>query len=167
MHFLTEILTVVKNSYKHNSSCYTTLRLGNLVSQGAAAPNQSSGPYLLVPCPDFTVEIKCFLGLHEFAAMEEIGADHDSCSALPRLTVDGRHMIVVFTEPLVQVFTKRLDELQLRRVVVFEGILCNWCVERIVWSDLCVTKMFVLKKKKLEIWEFWVYRTKKETYLCS
>lgn len=41
--------------------------------------------------------------------MEEIRADHDSGAALPGLTVDGRHMIVILTEPLVQVFTKRLN----------------------------------------------------------
>lgn len=41
--------------------------------------------------------------------MEEIRADHDSGAALPGLTVDGRHVIVILTEPLVQVFTKRLN----------------------------------------------------------
>lgn len=66
-------------------------------------------PHLLVPCPDFSVKVKRFLGLQEFAAMEEIGADHDSGPALPSLTVDGRHVIVILAEPLVQVFTKRLN----------------------------------------------------------
>lgn len=65
--------------------------------------------HLLVPCPNFTIKVKRFLGLQEFAAMEEIGADHDSSAALPRLTVDGRHVIVILAEPLVQVFTKRLN----------------------------------------------------------
>lgn len=82
-------------------------------------------PHLLVPCPDFSVKVERFLGIQEFAAMEEIGADHDSGAALPGLTVDGRHVIVVLAEPLVQVFAKGLNELQLRRVVVFEGVLCN------------------------------------------
>lgn len=65
------------------------------------------------------------MGLLEFAPVEEIGADHDSGAALPGLTVDGRHVIVILAEPLVQVFAKRLNQLQLRRVVVFEGVLCN------------------------------------------
>lgn len=65
--------------------------------------------HLLVPCPDFTVKVQRFLGLQEFASMEEIGADHDSSAALPGLTVDGRHVIVILAEPLVQVFTKRLN----------------------------------------------------------
>lgn len=81
--------------------------------------------HLLVPCPDFPVKIKRFLGVQEFPPVEEIGADHDSGASLPGLTVDGCHVIVVLAEPLVQVFTKRLNQLQLRRVVVFEGILCN------------------------------------------
>lgn len=67
------------------------------------------GAHLLVPCPDFAIKVKRFLGLQEFAAVEEIGADHDSGAALPGLTVDGRHVIVVLAEPLVQVFTKRLN----------------------------------------------------------
>lgn len=65
--------------------------------------------HLLVPCPDFSIKVKRFLGLQEFTAMEEIGADHDSSASLPGLTVDGRHVIVVLAEPLVQVFTKRLN----------------------------------------------------------
>lgn len=58
-------------------------------------------------------------------SVEEIGADHDPGASLASLAVDGRHVIVVLAEPLVQVFAKRLNQLQLRRVVVFEGILCN------------------------------------------
>lgn len=65
------------------------------------------------------------MGVQEFPPVEEIGADHDSGASLPGLTVDGCHVIVVLAEPLVQVFTKRLNQLQLRRVVVFKGILCN------------------------------------------
>lgn len=65
------------------------------------------------------------MGVQELPPVEEIGADHDSGAPLPGLTVDGCHVIVVLAEPLVQVFTKRLDQLQLRGVVVFEGILCN------------------------------------------
>lgn len=65
------------------------------------------------------------MGLQELAAVEEISADHDPGAALPGLTVDGRHVIVVLAEPLVQVFAKGLNELQLRRVVVFKGVLCN------------------------------------------
>lgn len=81
--------------------------------------------HLFVPRPDLSIKVQSFLGLLEFPAVEEIGADHDPSAALPGLTVDGRHVIVVLAEPLVQVFTKRFDELQLRRVVVFEGVLCN------------------------------------------
>lgn len=65
------------------------------------------------------------MGVRELPPVEEIGADHDSGAPFPGLTVDGCHVIVVLAEPLVQVFAKRLDQLQLRGVVVFEGILCN------------------------------------------
>jgi len=59
-----------------------------------------------VPFPDLAVKVKRFLGLQEFATMEKINADHDSSAALPSLTVDGRHVIDILGEPMVQVFTK-------------------------------------------------------------
>lgn len=90
------------------------------------AASHSLASHLLVPCPDFPVKIERFLSVQEFPPVEEIGADHDSGASLPGLTVDGCHVIVVLAEPLVQVFAKRLDQLQLRGVVVFKGILCNW-----------------------------------------
>ena len=80
---------------------------------------------LLVPCPDFPVEVEGFLSLQELAAVQQVGADHDARAPLPCLAVDGGHMIVVLAQPLVEVFTERLDELQLRGVVVFKGVLCN------------------------------------------
>lgn len=81
--------------------------------------------HLPIPCPDFSVEVQRVLGLRELATVEEIGADHHSGAALAGLAVDGRHVIVVLAQPLVEVLAERLDELQLGRVVVLEGVLCN------------------------------------------
>lgn len=38
-------------------------------------------------------------------------------------------MIVIFTQPLVKIFTERFDELQLWWVMVFKRVLCN-CREK-------------------------------------
>lgn len=66
---------------------------------------------LLVPCPHFPVEVQCLLGVLELATVQEVGADHHPGAAFPCLAVDGRHMIVILAQPLVEVFTERLDEL--------------------------------------------------------
>lgn len=58
--------------------------------------------------------------------MQQIGTDHDPSATFACLAVDGGHMIVVLTQPLVEVLTERLDQLQLRGVMVFKGVLCNW-----------------------------------------
>ena len=88
--------------------------------------NDLKSTHLFVPRPDLAVEVQRLLGLLELAPVQEVGADHYARAALARLAVDGGHMIVVFAQPLVQVLTEGLDQLQLGRVVVFEGVLCNW-----------------------------------------
>ena len=45
--------------------------------------------------------------------MQQVGTDHDSGPALARLAVDGSHVVVILAQPLVQVLTEGLYELQL------------------------------------------------------
>lgn len=88
--------------------------------------NKDLNTHLLIPGPDFAVEVQGFLGLLKLPAMQQIGTNHDPRATFACLAVDGGHMIVVFAQPLVEVLAERLDQLQLRGVVVFKGVLCNW-----------------------------------------
>lgn len=89
----------------------------------SASVNQPS--HLLVSGADFSVELQRLLRLLEFAAVQQVGADHDAGAALPRLAVDGGHVQFVLAQPLVQVLAERLDKLQLGGVVVLKWELSH------------------------------------------
>lgn len=87
--------------------------------------NRPGGPraYLFVPGADLAIEVQGLLGLVELLTVQKVGTDHHAGPALAGLAVYGRHMVVIFAQPLVQVLTEGLYELQLGRVVVLERIL--------------------------------------------
>lgn len=85
----------------------------------------SSVFYLLVAGADLSVKVQRLLSLLKLAPVQQVGTDHDTGAAFSRLTVDGSDVLLVLTQPKIQVLTERLYQLQLGRVVVLEGILSN------------------------------------------
>lgn len=85
--------------------------------------------YLFVAGADLAIEVQRFLRLLKLAPVQQVGADHHASATLPRLAVDGGNVLLVFTQPLVQVLAKWLDELQLGWVVVLERVLSDSAVE--------------------------------------
>lgn len=82
-------------------------------------------PYLLVPGPHFSIEIQSFLRLHKFPTMQQVSADHHPRAAFSRFAVNRCDVVLVLGEPMIEIFTERLNELQLRRVVVFKRVLSH------------------------------------------
>lgn len=81
--------------------------------------------YLLVPGANLSIEVQSFLGCMELPSVQQISTDHHTSSPFSRLTVDRSNMLLVFTQPLIQILTERFDQLQLGRVVVLKSILSH------------------------------------------
>jgi len=81
--------------------------------------------HLLVAGADLSVEVQGLLSLLELPSVQQVGTDHNAGAALSCLTVDGRHVLLVLAQPLIQVLAERLDQLQLGRVVVLERVLSD------------------------------------------
>jgi hypothetical protein len=76
--------------------------------------------------------IICCLCVAGETTVEQIAADHDTCSAFSGLAVDGGDVAVVLRQPGVNIFTEWTDVREVWRVVVVKGIALkvqksNWC----------------------------------------
>lgn len=79
--------------------------------------------YLFVPCPDLSIEFQSFLGFVELPSVQQVSTDHHTSPTFSCFAVNGCNMLLVFTQPLIQILTKGPDQFQLRGVVVFKGVL--------------------------------------------
>lgn len=84
------------------------------------------GHYLFVAGADLSIEVQSLLRLLKLASVQQVGADHHAGAAFSGLAVDGSDVLLILTQPLVQVFAEGLDELQLGRVVVLERVLSDY-----------------------------------------
>lgn len=75
---------------------------------------------------NFAVEIQCVLRFLEPSTVQQVRANHDPSATFSRFAVNGCDVVLVLSEPLVQVFTERSDQLQLWWVMVFKRILSNY-----------------------------------------